>query len=295
MHVGLNASVVGVAGWRLTLPRLMLTQRVLAADNHFRNQNSANFELDNGRDRQLAYRADVTSSVHRSLELAAGGEAERRDDSRVRRRLAANRISLVQLDDYSGDALLTGGYASARWTPFSRLTIAPGVRADRWSLTRQSTTSPWFQAEWRATRTLKVRAGGGVYQQFPDFDKVLGVSGGAGLRPERAEQFDLGVEQRFGRAYRVSMTVYDREERDMLRRPGAETRVEGTRVVRASADHDAREPPRGVRPRRGVDGAAERHRDAACRAGSRTRSGAIATTTRCRARPTGETRTSATR
>ena len=63
MHVGLNASVVGVAGWRLTLPRLMLTQRVLAADNHFRNQNSASFELDNGRDRQLAYRADVTASV----------------------------------------------------------------------------------------------------------------------------------------------------------------------------------------------------------------------------------------
>lgn len=235
VHVGLNASVVGVAGWRLTLPKLLLTHRILAADNHFRNQNSASVELDNGRDRQLAYRADVTSSVHRSLDLAAGAEAERRDDSRVRRRLAANRVSLVQLDDYSGDGLLTGGYASARWTPFSGLTIAPGVRADRWSLTHQSATSPWFQAEWRATGTLKVRGGGGVYQQFPDFDKVLGVSGTAGLRPERARQFDLGVEQRIGRAYRVSMTVYDRDERDMLRRPGAETRVEAGRVVRASA------------------------------------------------------------
>jgi hypothetical protein len=235
VYVGLNASVLGVAGWRLTLPRLILAQRVLAADNHFRNQNSANLELDNGKDRQLAYRADVTASVHRALEAAAGAEVERRDDSRVRRRLAPNRVSLVQLDDYSSDALLTGAYASARWTPFSHLTIAPGLRADRWSLTGQSTTSPWFQAEWRATSTLKVRAGGGVYQQFPDFDKVLGVSGGIALRPERAEQFDLGVEQRIGRAYRVSMTVYDREERDMLRRPGAETRVEGNRVVRASA------------------------------------------------------------
>jgi hypothetical protein len=235
VHVGLNASVVGVAGWRLTLPRLILSQRVLAADNHFRNQNPTDLELDNGRDRQLAYRADVTSSVHPSLEIGAGAEGERFDDSRVRRRIAANRLSLVQLDDYTGNALLIGGYASARWTPFSRLTIAPGIRADRWSLTKQSTSSPWFQAEWRATAAVKVRAGAGVYRQFADFDKVLGVSGGVGLQPERANQYDLGVEQRIGKTFRMSMTVYDREEHDMLRRPGAETRVTGGKVVRGSA------------------------------------------------------------
>ena len=63
IHVGLNASVVGVAGWRLTLPRMIVSQRLLAADNHFRNQNTRGLELDNGRDRQLAYRADATVSV----------------------------------------------------------------------------------------------------------------------------------------------------------------------------------------------------------------------------------------
>ena len=235
LHVGLNASVLGVAGWRLTLPRLIVAQRILAADNHFRNQNTSSLELDNGRDRQLAYRADVTVSARPSLDLAAGAEVERRDDSRVRRRLASNRLSLVQLDNYSGDGLLTAGYVSARWSPVSRLTIAPGLRADRWGLTDASTTSPWLQAEWRATPTLKVRGGAGVYQQFPDFDKVLGVSGGIGLRPERADQYDVGVEQRIGRSVRLSLTVYDREERDMLRRPGAETRLVAGRVVRGSA------------------------------------------------------------
>ena len=235
LHVGLNASVVGVAGWRFALPRLVLSQRLLAADNHFRNQNTAGVELDNGRDRQLAYRADAIVSAGPSLEVAAGGEAERRDDSRVRRRLSANRLALVQLDDYTADALLTGGYASVKWTPFSRLTIAPGIRADRWSLTAQSTTSPWVQSEWRVTAGLKVRAGAGRYQQFADFDKVLGVSGGIGLQPERADQYDIGVEQRLGGTLRVSATLYDREERGMLRRPGDETRVAGTLVVRALA------------------------------------------------------------
>jgi hypothetical protein len=235
VHVGRNASVVGVAGWRFTMPRLILTQRLLAADNHFRNENTIGFELDNGRDRQLAYRADVTASVRPSLEIAGGTEVERRDNSRVRRRLAANRINLVQLDDYTGHGLLTGGHASARWTPFARVTLAPGIRADRWGLTNQSTASPWFQSEFRATSTLRVRLSAGRYQQFPDFDKVLGVSGGVGLQPERADQYDLGIEQRIGRTYRLSATVYDREERGMLRRPDGETRVVGSRVVRGTA------------------------------------------------------------
>jgi hypothetical protein len=234
IQVGLNASVVGVLGWHLTLSRLLLSQRVLAANNHFRNQNPDGLELDNGRDRQLAYRADATFTAGRTLLFNAGAEAERRDDSRVRRRLAANRVSLVQLDDYSGDALGTGAYASARWTPTSSITIAPGVRAERTTLTDQSTTSPWLQVEWRGGARTKVRASVGRYQQFADFDKVLGVSGGSTLAPERADQYDLGVERRVGATYRVGATLYDREEDGMVRRPGGETRVVNGRVVRGS-------------------------------------------------------------
>lgn len=232
VHAGLNSSVVGVAGWRITLPRAIVWQRLLAADNHFRNQNTAGFELDNGRDRQLAYRADVTVAAHPALTVTTGAQAERRDDSRVRRRLGPSRQTLVQLDDYSGDGLLTAGFVAARWTPAPSITLAPGIRADRWGLTAQSATSPWLQSEWRATSTLRVRASAGRYLQFADFDKVLGVSGGIGLRPERATQLDAGIEQRIGRDFRLSVTVYDREERGMLRRPGAETRIAGGRVVR---------------------------------------------------------------
>jgi outer membrane receptor protein involved in Fe transport len=141
----------------------------------------------------------------------------------------------VQLDDYTADGLLTGGYGSARWTPVPRLTIAPGIRVDRWGLTDQSTSSPWIQAEWRPSAGLRLRGGAGRYQQFADFDKVLGVSGGIDLQPERADQYDIGAEQRIGHSVRVSATLYDRQEYDMIRRPGAETRLVGTRVVRALA------------------------------------------------------------
>ena len=235
LHAGLNASVVGVAGWRFTTPRLVLSQRLLAADNRFHNENSDGVELDKGRDRQFAWRGDVTAPLASTLEIGGGGEVERRDDSRVRRRLAPNRVDLVQLDDYSGDALLAGGYVSARWKPHPSITIAPGVRGDRWTLTDQSTTSPWIQTEWRPSRGPTVRASAGRYQQFADFENVLGVSGGVDLQPERAAQYDLGLEQRIGHGLRVTATLYDREEHEMLRRPGLETRLVGTRVVRGSA------------------------------------------------------------
>ena len=234
VHAALNVSAVGVAGWRYSRPGAVFWQRLLAADNHFRNQNTTGFELDNGRDRQLAYRADVTVAPRPALALAAGAQVERRDNRRVRRRLAPNRITLTALDDYSGHGLMTGAFVAARWTPVPSFTLAPGVRGDRWGLTAQSTASPWLQSEWRPNATLRVRASAGRYVQFADFDAVLGLSGGVALRPERALQFDAGVEQRLGGALRFSATLYDREERDMLRRPGLETHVSGPRVVRGT-------------------------------------------------------------
>ena len=230
-----NAAVVGVASWRVTRSRFVLTQRFLAAENHFRNENQEDVELDNGTDRQLAYRADSTLALGRGFQVDAGGEFERRDNSRVRRRLAANRVSLALLDDYRADAAATGAYAMLKWSPIPTLTLAPGVRADHWSLTDQSTVSPWFQAEWRPRDGMKVRGAAGRYQQFPDFDKVLGASAGTNLVPERADQFDVGVEQRLSPTLRLGLTVYDREDREMLRQFGNETRVVNGRVVRRIA------------------------------------------------------------
>jgi len=119
-----------------------------------------------------------------------------------------------------------------KWTPRPSVTIAPGLRADHWTLTDQSTTSPWIQTEWRASNALILRAAAGRHQQFSDFDNVLGASGGTGLAPERAHQYDIGVERRFSPTLRATVTVYDREEAEMLRRPGSETRVVGNTAIR---------------------------------------------------------------
>jgi hypothetical protein len=230
-----NAAAVSVASWRITGRRLVLTQRVLAAENHFRNENQEQVELDHGKERQVAYRADAIVPLGGALVIGAGAEAERRDTNRVRRR-RLDPFSLANLDDYRADAAGTGAYAFVKWMPAGGVTIAPGLRADRWTLTDQSTTSPWINAEWRVRDGLTLRAAAGRYQQFADFDRVLGVSGGTGLRPERGDQFDVGVEHRISRTLRLTATVYDREDRGLLRQAGNESRLVNGRVVRRLAN-----------------------------------------------------------
>ena len=230
---GFNRSAVDVTSWRWIGRRATVTQRVLIASNGFHNESPTGVELDRGTDTELGYRVDATRQ-YGSASLDAGAAIERRDNSRIRVRLAPNRVTLQKLDDYTGDALRRGGYVSARWTPFTRLVVSPGVRLDASTLDSQSAASPWVQVE-APVLGGTLRAASGEYEQFADFFQVLGVSGNSGLRPERAIHLDVGFERRLGASTRVSITAYGRNEDEVIRRPGAETRVVGARVVRGVA------------------------------------------------------------
>jgi len=105
------------------------------------------------------------------------------------------------------------------------LTITPGGRVDHWSPTATTTASPWINGEWRLAERTRLRAGSGVYRQFPSLDQVHGLQhGGAGLRPERALHLDAGIEQTLPHQTRVLFNVYARQERDVLWTPGSEPR-----------------------------------------------------------------------
>jgi hypothetical protein len=114
------------------------------------------------------------------------------------------------------------------------VTLSPGVRADRSSLTDETTVSPWITGEWRVGRGITARGGAGVYRQFPDFEQVVGMLGTPANRHERAAQYDVGLEGRVSPALRWQLTLYDREEANFMRRFGAETRLVNGRVVRGS-------------------------------------------------------------
>jgi hypothetical protein len=79
--------------------------------------------------------------------------------------------------------------------------------------------------EWPIAARTRVRAGGGVYRQFPDFEPLFGLrGGGSALRPERATHVDAAMTQTIFARTTVQLAWFGRREHDVLWTPGAEPR-----------------------------------------------------------------------
>jgi hypothetical protein len=224
---GLNASVVGIGSWRRTLPRTLVSVGVLAGLNRFRNESIDEQEWDRGRERQLGARVDVRHQLASALTLEAGSDLDAFHQFRRRQRpfRLGPEVQTLEVNSYEGDATRVGTYGMLRWSAHPTVTVSPGLRVDRWSLTGDATASPWLQAEWRLGAKTTLRGATGIYQQFPDFEAVIGTWGNPAVVPERATHADVSIERRLGRSTRVQLTFYDREERDFLSRPEAEPRL----------------------------------------------------------------------
>ena len=112
-----------------------------------------------------------------------------------------------------------------------RATLVPGARVDRWSIVHDTALSPWLQATLPLGRGLTIKAGTGIYRQAPDTAQVKGTRGSSFLNVEKAAQYDIGVEGRLSRQLRWQATVYDREDRGLLRLPGTEVRLSATNTI----------------------------------------------------------------
>jgi hypothetical protein len=233
LYLGFNSSAVAIGKWRWTSARTVLSAGLLGGVNRFRNETIRATELDRGRERQIGARFDVRHQIVSALDVEAGADVDAFAESRRRQRPATSTTFRI-VNDYSGSANRVGAYGAARWSVHPSVSILPGVRVDRWSLTDQSTASPWLQVLWRPASGTMVRAASGLYQQFPHFEQVIGAWGTEGLDREKATHLDVGVEQSVGASSRVQITVFDREERAMLRRPGAETLLLNGQLRRGS-------------------------------------------------------------
>jgi hypothetical protein len=233
---GRNRAALVNAAWRFTpSPSFIVTQRIAVAAQKFENTNTAGFELADGAGRDLTWRADVNAAGPSSLTFDGGTQLQWQQRENVERQLGPlGRPFLVTSHD--ADAQLASGYLATRWSPGARVSVSAGARLDRWSLTDDTEASPWMQAEVRLSRSLKLRGGAGIYRQFPGFEEVTGLHAGSGLAHERAYHTDLGVEQTIGSSARWQVTLYNRKERDVLRLPGAELRMEDGRLVGLAPD-----------------------------------------------------------
>ena len=229
--VGRNRTALAIASWRYLAPRASVSTRLLGAFNDFTNINPGSVRLDEGFDKQLGVRTDANVPLRPSLSVDAGADAEWTGQWRTRQRSIGGVYR--RINDFREDAVRAGGYIMSRLTAGPVL-IVPGIRTDRWSLTGATTQSPWTQIEVSLPRSVALRAAAGVYHQFPAFEQVVGALAAATHRPQRAEQIDVALAQTLRSSVRWQVTVYNRQEANFFRRPGAEARLVGPRLVLGS-------------------------------------------------------------
>ena len=227
VQIGDNASAVAVLTWRyLPSPRFGLFQRAAVAVNDFRNTTKDDAELDHGQSSDLLYRADWTFAPPTRLTgvtIEGGGELRASAMVLQDRRLGGNTFQVREAFDRSAAA--ASAYVLSRWTLPGGGSIVPGVRIDRWTLTGHTAASPWIASSWPLGPSMMLRAGGGLYRQDPGFMETSGLRGSPSLDGQRAWDADAGIEGQLGSSSRWQATLYDREDRDVFRLPGAEGQV----------------------------------------------------------------------
>ena len=139
---------VAVVTWRYRVARFILTQKIAAVAERFRNTNRNGLEAPPRASRSdVMYRADWTlSPSHPRVMFEGGGEVRRSSESRFEQGL-----------ELLGRFFPGTRRRSARRPPprlrtvFARLTrarvvIAPGVRVDHSTLTSHTSASPWIKS-----------------------------------------------------------------------------------------------------------------------------------------------------
>jgi hypothetical protein len=238
IRTGISRAWLTSLSWRyLPGPRLALTQRVYSTGLRFDNENPVGATIDAVRSTQLGWRLDGSLAAASRVVVEFGGDAERLDGRNVIARQVSATSGLVTLNQFDEHTNTVSAYVQLRLGVGSRMTIIPGTRVDRWSLTRSTTSSPWVNAEVHLTERTRLRVGSGLYRQFPDLDQVHGLHGGGrDLQPERALHLDAGLEHTLPRQTRILLNAYARRERDVLWTPGAELRRSNGAIVQGTFD-----------------------------------------------------------
>ena len=212
--------------WRYARsPRLVVTQRLYATGVDFRNTNPDGGILDTGRGTDLGWRADASIAANARWMFELGGDATRLSGGHEQRRRFDGARSDAVVSQYEAHSAAASAYGLVRYVPSAVFSIAPGARIDYWAVTDTVASSPWVNAEIAVGPRTHIRAGAGVYRQFPELDQVFGIrGGGSGLRDERAVHLDAGVAHSLGHDTTVQLTWFARDESRVLWTPGAEPR-----------------------------------------------------------------------
>ena len=225
-----NTSVIGNLQWRFTPSATFTTsQQLYYVDSKYQNRVYDGRTREEGYDRDLTWRGTGGWNPRSGHLIEFGAQAQSLSANRIDRRFQINSEQLLL--DTTIDAWSTGGWAHYRWTPNPRWSITPGVRVDHWQLYDQTRASPWLLAEYEVRPDTRLRFGAGIQHQSATIDHSIYALPDSPLVPERAATIEASIEQRFGSAWRLTLSGYHRRDDDRLRLVNGDVQLVGNRVV----------------------------------------------------------------
>jgi hypothetical protein len=223
--------------WRSTFtPSLVLTQRVAGGVNDFRTDATLGTALADGSSSRVAYRAVADWAVRSALSMQVGAylQHHRTNETYIRFHQVRRGPPVPVTERVAGSASLAVAHGRLTWMTARGWSFDAGVMAEPSTLIDPLPWSPWLLTRVPLARGFSLRGGFDSSRQTPELDQVAGTFKGDDLRPERARQFELALEQRWGTALRWQVTAYDRREHDILRLEGSEPYLLDGQVERPS-------------------------------------------------------------
>jgi outer membrane receptor for ferrienterochelin and colicin len=169
------------------------------------------------RDSQYGLKEEATSELTRKLQAGFGGglyfdranyftfENTGRFYSPLEEEFdAAPRSNRLRLEATTSGYV----YAQATWRVAPRVSVTPGVRLDRYGVTRETLASPRFAARVEAAPRLAFTFAAGVYRQPPGLFVLSLTPNNRNLRTQRATHVVVGVEWLARENLRVRFEAY---------------------------------------------------------------------------------------
>ena len=155
------------------------------------------------RDSQFGIKEEATSAISKNLQLAFGGgfyfdranyhtfENSARFYSPLEEEFnAVPRANRLRLDT----KLSAYAYGQTTWRITPQFSITPGIRLDRYGITRETLVSPRFSAKFQATPKIALTFATGIYRQPPSLFALSLTPNNRNLKTQTATHVIGGVE-----------------------------------------------------------------------------------------------------
>lgn len=180
------------------------------------------------RDSEFGIKEEATSAVSNKLQLAYGGGVyfDRanyftfEDSGALFSPLeeefnAVPRSNRLNLDTKTSAYV----YTQATWRITPRFSITPGIRLDRYGITRETLASPRFSAKFQATSKIALTFATGIYRQPPSLFVLSLTPNNRNLKTQTATHIIGGIEWLVREDLRVRFEAYQKNYDNLVVQP----------------------------------------------------------------------------